>query len=674
MALCHVTGTVYLPDGSVAARREVSFYKLPDNVTADYLGAVVPEPIATRTDNDGAIDVNLITGNYHGYTLDRNGKNRYQFKAVVPESTTADFSDLIDAVAPAEPLPAWLQQAIEARDEARAAVAEAEGWADAAEGEADRAESAAADAVNNAPWNVRDYEAFTSLPSLVIGARYRAPDMAWDALATGSPNYDFIHPSGVPVRVVRDSHTLNVKAFGAVGDGVADDTAAIAAAHATGSLIFYPYGTYKHVGHFPQSEGGIIGEGWSWGGSAKQTQIVFYNCTDTTKAAIDPKRSSPKSQFYRIENIKISASSWDITTGCLGYGLIIATPVRITNVCVEKFKKSNMFVFAGDTSGVAVPYLSVIENLVSLRSGEHGVLMGNGANAVTFINPTLYWNGCTEFGVSPTVAGNFDGFQIATTSDGVPGIPTYWPEGLTVIGGDSSYNSRYGWNFSAVRNSSCIKPAYAEFNLVKEARCGSAITRCDIAFGKLHLGEAGFLNEMDYTPYDYSRTVYLGTKVLHPVDDFGLIANPTLPDEAGGAVVNAPKRRMFLSRDNSISRSTYIGANYTPDGTLVDVASETVATIRGFGTGAWIGLGSGGRHVKIGNDTVILPDLYHQKTAQGWNAPYLRRGMTTGSPTGAGTQGDIMYERNPSPGGFIGYVCTETGTPGTWKGFGAIEA
>lgn len=132
MALCNVTGTVYLPNGDVASRREVVFYKLPDNVTADYLGAVVPEPIIVRTDSAGDLDVNLITGNYYGHVQSRNGKEKYPFRAIVPEATTADFADLIAAVDPVEPLPAWLQQALQARDEAVQAADSAEDSADLA--------------------------------------------------------------------------------------------------------------------------------------------------------------------------------------------------------------------------------------------------------------------------------------------------------------------------------------------------------------------------------------------------------------------------------------------------------------------------------------------------------------------------------------------------------------
>lgn len=42
--------------------------------------------------------------------------------------------------------------------------------------------------------------------------------------------------------------------------------------------------------------------------------------------------------------------------------------------------------------------------------------------------------------------------------------------------------------------------------------------------------------------------------------------------------------------------------------------------------------------------------------------------------TGTWRVGDIVYNTAPAPSGFIGWVCTVAGTPGTWKTFGAISA
>ena len=43
------------------------------------------------------------------------------------------------------------------------------------------------------------------------------------------------------------------------------------------------------------------------------------------------------------------------------------------------------------------------------------------------------------------------------------------------------------------------------------------------------------------------------------------------------------------------------------------------------------------------------------------------------APTsGTHEQGEIVYNENCVPGGYVGWVCTTAGTPGVWKGFGQI--
>jgi hypothetical protein len=36
-------------------------------------------------------------------------------------------------------------------------------------------------------------------------------------------------------------------------------------------------------------------------------------------------------------------------------------------------------------------------------------------------------------------------------------------------------------------------------------------------------------------------------------------------------------------------------------------------------------------------------------------------------------KGDIIYNTNPVSGGYVGWICTVSGTPGIWKGFGLIQ-
>lgn len=49
-------------------------------------------------------------------------------------------------------------------------------------------------------------------------------------------------------------------------------------------------------------------------------------------------------------------------------------------------------------------------------------------------------------------------------------------------------------------------------------------------------------------------------------------------------------------------------------------------------------------------------------------------GWATAAPTnGTWARGDIMYAISPASAGYIGWVCTVAGTPGTWKTFGLIS-
>jgi hypothetical protein len=49
-----------------------------------------------------------------------------------------------------------------------------------------------------------------------------------------------------------------------------------------------------------------------------------------------------------------------------------------------------------------------------------------------------------------------------------------------------------------------------------------------------------------------------------------------------------------------------------------------------------------------------------------------RFGGTAAPTTGSWLRGDIVDNTNPSAGGVLGWVCVESGTPGTWVPFGAI--
>jgi len=187
-------------------------------------------------------------------------------------------------------------------------------------------------------------------------------------------------------------------------------------------------------------------------------------------------------------------------------------------------------------------------------------------------------------------------------------------------------------------------------------------------------GTTGFTDGMSYAPYYYESSVWYGAKRLSPVDDYQFVAMPTANDESGGTIAGSLVRKAYLSRSTTAAHLTWIAANETPDGTAITTSTETVATIRGYGTAA-LGIGSGSRHLKITDGIVRLPDIWYWATTTGWASGQIQVSRATGEPV-AGTYavGDMVFNSTPASAGYIGWVCTVAGGTGVFvfKGFGVI--
>lgn len=70
----------------------------------------------------------------------------------------------------------------------------------------------------------------------------------------------------------------------------------------------------------------------------------------------------------------------------------------------------------------------------------------------------------------------------------------------------------------------------------------------------------------------------------------------------------------------------------------------------------------------------VFRNGYAVRKSGGINTSLVRMLESAAPTTGTWRVGDIVYNDTPTAGGFIGWVCTTAGTPGTWKTFGAISA
>lgn len=146
---CHVTGVVISPDGDPVPRATVRFQRLPHEVFVEEDRTGIPREVRAEADQDGAIAVDLIPGEYKTLIIAR-GYNQYPaFNVGVPDAASAVLADIQDVPPPPslDDATRAVRDARDARDEAREARDEAatsaQAAADAAQGVEDHASAAA---------------------------------------------------------------------------------------------------------------------------------------------------------------------------------------------------------------------------------------------------------------------------------------------------------------------------------------------------------------------------------------------------------------------------------------------------------------------------------------------------------------------------------------------------
>lgn len=90
---CNITGQAVLPDGAVAARRTLKFYREPLTVEAQDGSGVIPEAKVITVAADGSVDFELLSGSYTGMAQ-VNG-SPIQFTFTVPDEASATFAECL---------------------------------------------------------------------------------------------------------------------------------------------------------------------------------------------------------------------------------------------------------------------------------------------------------------------------------------------------------------------------------------------------------------------------------------------------------------------------------------------------------------------------------------------------------------------------------------------------
>lgn len=224
--------------------------------------------------------------------------------------------------------------------------------------------------------------------------------------------------------VVKGSLVLNVKDYGAIGDGVVNDTTAIqtainAANTAGGGTVFFPRGTYAHTGlTFPSATGFITLEGTAPTGS----QLLNTHATNASITIAGPG-GGVTNRFCQLFNLDINASAvragqkaidmawtvkWDsnnVRVRNHGIGIAIATIWAgvFRNTHIENCTTGFYSVLASG-GGASCP--AVIENM-TIYNCTTGLWSSDGLVGVTWHGGTI--GNCT-------VGAQLDGFNNTAVS------------------------------------------------------------------------------------------------------------------------------------------------------------------------------------------------------------------------------------------------------------------
>ena len=441
------------------------------------------------------------------------------------------------------------------------------------------------------------------------------------------------------MRIKRDY--FSVKDFGAKGDGIADDTIAIQKAidktfESGGGTVFFPKGLYLITKSlYLRKNVSIKGDGTDITFIQKITHNTFTSdktTISTTEYNLDEDciiNIEYGSARFFIEDIALYSGTWDENSSNLDSNTTL-TKHGIYCLSANKFTLTNVMT-RGCKNGIyfLVPWKANFDNCQSMFC-DIAFYLGyhvGGVSGTTTILKNCYALVCN---IGFLISGMTTTQLIACSVDHV-GVTAYYfslcknckidnssvEEAATlVLRVDGSERIKIsGLNISGVKATDPV--AYKESPLY--------IQYSDVILENVKIAD---LVNVDGTPYTNTKDIYQLSFLALGINSFKVkMINCSLPSNLKAGYVN---------------------------GDTGGVSAVEIITLDG--------------------KRKMYPKIPHTKFSLA-NVLNLQYDYGSAIPTtNTYSVGSVVWNTNPTAGGYLGWVCVTAGTPGIWKGFGLIQA
>jgi hypothetical protein len=440
-----------------------------------------------------------------------------------------------------------------------------------------------------------------------------------------------------------DGASVNVKDYGATGDGVTDDTAAIQAAmdDANGKTLLINKGTYlitttinmpTNINVIGIGEFTCTGDEDYWFEANTAERITWESFIATVTLAFGSRTllnrvfKCQDTEYVEIKRAKITGASTAINTG--SGGTLICGDIHLIN-----------------TYGTAAQYgyginsssrITHIDNLVCENDSD-----ADGRHAL-YINGGIW----EDFSVNNVYIKNWamNPIQVINTNDGTPSTCSAYIGNVHLIN-TNAYpiaDTSGCVHFPDHSGQTTTMSAYVN-SVVIDGSAGTAISSQSAMLDHLYINKIYIKNlEVQSTT---TRLCYFRNTPTVVVNKFYCEALSTGYDSA----------LYFRVIDNAIVNDAYLGGSVGSQVVSLNTATATLGNI-------------------YREDTTIAKN---SGTSDTYRYKQLQQTYTYGSSapvSGIWERGDVAWDSTPSAGSNIGWVCTTAGTPGTWKTFGTISA